>query len=71
MYPLDLSFLYVCKPVVRPPRVVPGPCKPVKLTCDRQGNCKMYKIPELEKLDIYIEKDEGIVRGSPGSVVVK
>jgi hypothetical protein len=31
----------------------------------------MYKIPELEKLDIYIEKDEGVVRGSPGSVVDK
>jgi hypothetical protein len=61
MFPLDLSFLYVCKPVVetqRPPRarVVPGPCKPVNLACDREGNCKMFKIPELEKLDIYIEK---------------
>ena len=67
MFPLDLSFLYVCKPVVRPPRVVPGPCKPVYLTCDREGNCKMFKIPELEKLDIYIDKDEDKLRGSQGT----
>ena len=47
MFPLDLSFLYVYKPV--------------KLNRDREGNCK---IPELEKVDMYIEKDECIVRGT-------
>ena len=62
MFPLDLSFLYVCKPTVEITRnkrmIVPGHCKPLKMTCDREGNCKVFKIPELEKLDIYINNQD-------------
>ena len=51
MFPLDLSFLYVYKPVTRPR--------------NHEGNCN------IEKSTIYIEKDEGIVRGTSGTSVAK
>lgn len=58
MFPLDLSFLYVYKPVTMPHRVV-------HRSCVREEN---YNI---EKSTIYIEKDEGIVRGTSGTSVAK